>query len=135
MREADALGRIGDDAFLAILPHTDEAGAVTFAEAFRARLLDHPIEMDAEPVLLGVSIGIALVRPGMDLDHDDLFNAAVEALASAKAAGGNRIAFDRMHGLARLDERRREAVGDPDERAGSVGAGADDQARAGAADQ
>ena len=32
--------------------------------------------------------------------------AAEEALASARAAGGNRIAFDRLHGLARLDGER-----------------------------
>jgi len=45
-----------------------------------------------------------LMRPGMTLTGDQLLAAAEEALASARAAGGNRIAFDRLHGLARIDE-------------------------------
>ena len=56
---------------------------------------------------VSLSIGIALMRPGMTLSGEELLAAAEEALASAKAAGGNRIAFDRLHGLARLDERAR----------------------------
>jgi hypothetical protein len=55
-------------------------------------------------VTVSLSIGIALMRPGMTLTGDELLAAAEEALASARAAGGNRIAFDRLHGLARLDE-------------------------------
>jgi len=39
----------------------------------------------------------------MALTGDELLASAEEALASARAAGGNRIAFDRLHGLARLD--------------------------------
>jgi hypothetical protein len=42
----------------------------------------------------------------MELTPDELLAAADEALASARAAGGNRIAFDRMHGLMRIDERQ-----------------------------
>ena len=42
----------------------------------------------------------------MEFSPDELLAAADEALASARAAGGNRIAFDRMHGLMRIDERR-----------------------------
>ena len=34
-----------------------------------------------------------------------------EALTSARAAGGNRIAFDRLHGLARLEERPQAGPG------------------------
>ena len=38
VREADALGRSGSDGFLATLPHTDGAGAATFADALRIRV-------------------------------------------------------------------------------------------------
>lgn len=106
VREADALGRIGADAFLAVLPHTDERGAVGFADAVRQRLADRPILTDAGEMPVTVSIGIALMRPGTTLSEDGLLASAEEALASARAAGGNRIAFDRDHGLARLDEHR-----------------------------
>ena len=53
-----------------------------------------------------LSVGIALMRPGAGVSDDELLAAAEEALASARAAGGNVIAFDRAHGLARLDEHR-----------------------------
>lgn len=108
IREADALGRVGGDSFLAILPHTDEGGAATFAQALLDRLVERPFATDRGEMTVSLSIGIALMRPGMTLSGEELLAAAEEALASAKAAGGNRIAFDRLHGLARLDERRRE---------------------------
>lgn len=104
MREADAVGRIGADAFLAILPHTDEEGAATFARAVLDRVLERQVMTDRGEITVSLSIGIALMRPGMTLSGDELLAAAEEALASARAAGGNRIAFDRLHGLARLDE-------------------------------
>lgn len=106
MRAADALGRLGNDSFLAILPHTDERGAAGFANALLRRITDRPIATDAGEVRLAVSIGVALMRPGMELSDEQLLVAADEAWGSARAAGGNRIAFDRLHGLARLDERR-----------------------------
>jgi diguanylate cyclase (GGDEF)-like protein len=106
MREADALGRIGPDAFLAILPHTDERGATALAEALRSRVIDRPLVAAHGELTVSISIGIAIMRPGMSFTDEELLGAAEEALASARAAGGNRIAFDRLHGLARLDERR-----------------------------
>jgi hypothetical protein len=42
----------------------------------------------------------------MDISDEAVLAAADEALASARAAGGNRIAFDRRHGLVRLEEPR-----------------------------
>jgi len=104
MREADGVGRVGADAFLAILPHTDEVGAATFARAVLDRVLERSIMTERGEVSVSLSIGIALMRPGMDLSGDQLLAAAEEALASARAAGGNRVAFDRLHGLARIDE-------------------------------
>lgn len=112
IREADALGRVGGDSFLAILPHTDEGGAATFAQALLDRLVERSFSTDRGELTVRLSIGIALMRPGMTLSGEELLAAAEEALASAKAAGGNRIAFDRLHGLARLDERRREVPPD-----------------------
>ncbi|HEX6473492.1 MAG TPA: GGDEF domain-containing protein [Candidatus Limnocylindria bacterium] len=106
MRTADALGRVGGDSFLAILPHTDERGAAVFADAMRTRLVARPVMTSAGELTVAISIGVAFMRPGMALGLDELLAAADEALASARAAGGNRIALDRMHGLMRIDERR-----------------------------
>jgi diguanylate cyclase (GGDEF)-like protein len=106
MRGADALGRIGGDSFLAVLPHTDERGAAVFADALRRRLVTRPIATDAGEIVISVSIGVAFMRPALPPDPEHLLAAAAEPLASPRAAGGNRIAFDRLHGLVRLEHRR-----------------------------
>ena len=105
VREADALGRSGSDGFLATLPHTDGAGAATFADALRIRVGLRPIRIGDSELKVTVSIGVATMRPGEDLDLDGLLARVQEALDSAQSAGGNRIALDRFHGLARLDYR------------------------------
>lgn len=102
VREADALGRAGSDGFLAVLPHTDEAGAATFAGALRHRLAQRPVPVDDELVPLTVSIGVAIMRPGEELDLDGMLTRVGEALDSARRAGGDRIALDRGHGFIRL---------------------------------
>jgi diguanylate cyclase (GGDEF)-like protein len=109
MRAADALGRVGGDSFMTILPHTDERGAAVFADALRRRLITRPVATDAGELTISVSIGVTFMRPGMELSADELLGAADEALDSAKAAGGNRIGFDRRHGLVRLEERHSSA--------------------------
>lgn len=105
MREADALGRLGGDAFAVILPHTDERGAAVFADAVLRRMVGRPIATPGGPLTVTLSIGLALMRAGMELDDEGLLASAEEALASARRGGGNRIAFDRLHGLARLEDR------------------------------
>lgn len=104
VREADALGRAGSDGFIAVLPHTDEAGAATFADALRHRLSLRPISVGDESVSVSVSIGVATMRPAEDLDLDGVLARVQEALDSARTAGGDRIALDRLHGLARLED-------------------------------
>jgi diguanylate cyclase (GGDEF)-like protein len=106
MREADDIGRVSSDSFLALLPHTDERGATTFANALRERLIERPVDTRIGPLFVTVSIGITVLRAGSDVHDDELLGRAEEAVASARAAGGNRIAFDRAHGLARLEDRR-----------------------------
>jgi diguanylate cyclase (GGDEF)-like protein len=105
VREADALGRAGSDGFLATLPHTDDAGAATFADALRVRLGLRPVRVGDAELKVTVSIGVATMRPGEDLDVDGVLARVQEALDSARGAGGNRIALDRMHGFARLEDR------------------------------
>ncbi|HET9417147.1 MAG TPA: sensor domain-containing diguanylate cyclase [Candidatus Limnocylindria bacterium] len=105
VRQADELGRVGSDSFLAVLPHTEESGAATFADALQHRLGLRPITVSDRQITPTASVGVAVIRPGDELDVDALLARADEALASAKRAGGNRIALDRLHGLARLEDR------------------------------
>ncbi len=119
VREADALGRLGSDSFLAVLPHTDASGAATFADALQHRLGLRSVAIGDVEEAVTVSVGVAVMRPGEDLDLDGLLGRAAEALASAQGAGGDRIALDRLHGLARLEEHRRRDIapdgGEPEE--------------------
>ncbi|HEV7200035.1 MAG TPA: GGDEF domain-containing protein [Candidatus Limnocylindria bacterium] len=112
VREADALGRMAGDSFLAVLPHTDEQGATVFAEAIRDRATQRPISTGRGEVTVTISIGVTTMRSRQELSADTLLARADEAVASARAGGGNVIAYDRLHGLARLDERRRETPTD-----------------------
>lgn len=104
IREADALGRVGADAFAAILPHTDEAGAAAFARAVLDRLAERRFAAERGELAVSASVGIALLRPGIPMSDEELLAAAEDALASARAAGGDRIAFDRDHSLPRIDQ-------------------------------
>jgi diguanylate cyclase (GGDEF)-like protein len=120
VRAADALGRVGSDSFLAILPHADERGAAIFADALLRRLAARPITTRSGELRPSFSVGVAFMTHGMELTDEELLAAADEALASARAAGGNRIAFDRRHGLVRLEERRRSASANADEGSAST---------------
>jgi diguanylate cyclase (GGDEF)-like protein len=115
IRAADALGRVGGDSFLAILPHTDEGGATTFARAVIDRMMERPFATERGDLTVRVSIGIALMAPGMTIAGEDLLAAAEEALQAAKVLGGNRIAFDRVLGVASLDAHERDRETRPGE--------------------
>lgn len=119
-RQADALGRVGGDELLAILPHTDAAGAATFADALRHRLAMRSVEAGDVHLPVTVSIGISGMRSGEDLELDGLLARGQEALDSARAAGGNRIGLDRLHGLARLEDPHESDAPDPPGDAGAV---------------
>jgi diguanylate cyclase (GGDEF)-like protein len=112
VRASDAIGRSGSDGLLAILPHTDEGGAATFADALRRRIGQRPIPLDGVEVGVTLSVGVAVMRGGDDLDADALLARAGEALDSARVAGGDRIALDRLHGLARLEAKEPPATDD-----------------------
>jgi diguanylate cyclase (GGDEF)-like protein len=116
IREADAIGRVAGDAFLAVLPHTDEKGATVFAEVIRERATQRPVSTGRGEVVVTVSIGVTTMRSRQELTADTLLARADEAVASARAGGGNIIAFDRLHGLARLEDRRPRASDDEAQR-------------------
>jgi diguanylate cyclase (GGDEF)-like protein len=112
VREADELGRTGSDTFLAILPHTEESGASTFADAIQHRLGLRPITVGDVEMRVTVSVGVAVMRAGEELDVDGLLARAQEALGTAQRAGGDHITLDRLAGPVRLEDHR--AAGRPD---------------------
>lgn len=101
-READALGRLSGDSFLAVLPHTDERGVMTLGETLCRRIAGHPLVDGGRPLLVTVSGGAAVMSPGSSENGEALIGRAELALATAQRQGGDQVAFD---GLRRLPSR------------------------------
>lgn len=88
VRRTDFLARFGGEEFLAILPGTDQAGAMMMAEKLRAQ-----IEASSLAPVGGVtlSIGLALAETGDD-NRETAVRRADDALYRAKGAGRNQVA-------------------------------------------
>jgi diguanylate cyclase (GGDEF)-like protein len=96
VRDVDYIARYGGDEFVALLPSTDQAGAIAFAERVRDALtkrLTFTAERTAVPVYM--SFGIA-VFPEHGLGVDELLAYADANLYSAKQLGGDAIAGERL---------------------------------------
>jgi two-component system cell cycle response regulator len=88
MRGGDELARWGGDEFVALLPDTDEAGALRAAERLRAAVRTTPIEFAG--IVLDVTVSVGWAHWSGDTP-DDLLARADKALYVAKDAGRNGI--------------------------------------------
>ena len=89
-RSTDAVGRIGGEEFLVLLPDVDAAEALRSAERLRVLVEERELRARGEPLTVTVSVGIALARPG-DPRAEAMIARADEALYRAKAEGRNRV--------------------------------------------
>lgn len=87
VRKVDVPCRYGGEEFLAILPGTNQAGAIIVAERLR-----HSIEqLTVDGLRVTISIGVATI-PALDAHRPDLLiEAADQALYRAKHAGRNQV--------------------------------------------
>lgn len=89
-RPSDLIGRMADDHFVLLLPHTPVSGAQTLA----ARLIESAavleFEVAGERPRLSVSVGVSALVPDL-LFHDVLLETADAALQEAVAQGGGRM--------------------------------------------
>ncbi|NGM34602.1 diguanylate cyclase [Methylobacterium sp. DB0501] len=86
LRGPDAIGRVGGDEFLVLLPGTDLDRAGAIAARLREALRRTPLTLDDGTVLtLSMSCGAASYRDGMGFE--DFVHAADTALYRAKRAG------------------------------------------------
>jgi diguanylate cyclase (GGDEF)-like protein/PAS domain S-box-containing protein len=87
-RGTDICGRLGGEEFAVILPDTDRETALHVAERLRAAVARTPFAVgDALTLSVTVSIGVAMLSPGDDLDK--LLARTDEALYAAKNGGRN----------------------------------------------
>ena len=89
-RAEDALGRIGGEEFLVILPHHEREKSITAAERLRLAVQGAQPHQDVPLPAATVSGGVA-IYPEDGEDWDRLFMAADRRLYKAKNAGRNRV--------------------------------------------
>ncbi len=87
LRAGDALARLGGDEFGVLLHEVDRTAAVHLAERVRS-VLEEPVMLDDQPVVMSASIGIA-VFPQDGITYDDLLRHADIAMYDAKERGRN----------------------------------------------
>ena len=90
LRRVDLLGRLGGEEFGILLPGTDSAGAVLFAERLRNYVADTPAQSGNGAVSITISIGIAMFT-ATDASPDSIMARADVALYQAKEYGRNRV--------------------------------------------
>jgi len=92
-RPSDTIARYSSEKFVAILPNTDEEGALKLATNISQELeqLDLHHEYTPDSQRITVSQGIATVLPSPSLQPKMLFEAADNALREAKQTGRNNI--------------------------------------------
>ena len=90
-RDTDAVGRIGGDEFLILLPDTGWQGALTFAERLRRRVDDFTFGPPGSPMTITISVGVALARGTDPISPEELLKEADRSLYKAKQQGRNRV--------------------------------------------
>lgn len=80
------LGRLGGEEFLMIMPQAASQTAVRFTQKLRANLLDVPLFMGKERLLLSFSAGVVSVT-NSEIETSTLLTLADNALYDAKRAG------------------------------------------------
>ncbi|WP_337996058.1 diguanylate cyclase [Oleispirillum naphthae] len=95
MRHVDTIARYGGEEFAAILPETDESGAVAVVTRMRNAVKALNIAHPASPTELHVtiSLGVASMLPDPNLSPLRLIEMADDAMYRAKALGRDRHAL------------------------------------------
>jgi two-component system chemotaxis family response regulator WspR len=91
LRRSDRLCRADAHTFCAVLPQTDESGALRAAEQIRQWMENIAFTVDSQDVTTTVSIGVASLRPEHQGGAEMLITQATQAMVEAKRAGQNRV--------------------------------------------
>jgi diguanylate cyclase (GGDEF)-like protein len=105
VRETDSVARLGGDEFAIVQSSFDQPRESTALARRLVEVLGEPYEIDGYEVVIGASIGIAII-PGDGLDPDELLKNADLALYRAKGEGRGRYRFFEPEMDARMQARR-----------------------------
>ncbi len=93
LRSYDAVGRLGGEEFLLLLPGCEQAEALEIAERARLAVGSEPIKCPSGLISTSMSLGVACRRPRDTTEAVSLVEAADLALYRAKAGGRNRVSL------------------------------------------
>jgi len=91
VRNNDVVYQYGNKEFGIVLSNTGINGARVLAERIRKRIAAHTFEKNYIELELTVSIGVASYAPRTDKSYFALIKKALDALASARDQGGNKV--------------------------------------------
>jgi diguanylate cyclase (GGDEF)-like protein len=109
VRVSDIAARFGGEEFVVLLPGTEIESGTLLAERIRKAVSATPIDIGGgNNITITVSIGVASVAPGQDVDDlktsgESLLARADVALYSAKSAGRDQVAAEHAGNLPNLD--------------------------------
>jgi diguanylate cyclase (GGDEF)-like protein len=111
VRSTDLVARYGGEEFVVMMPETELADALTFAEKIRGLAETNPMETQSGPLPITVSIGVASIPQTKIRSTQELIVAADKALYRAKRNGRNRVEAERRReGLSRTTHVRDRAT-------------------------
>ena len=110
VRSTDLVARYGGEEFAIMMPETELQDAVTFAEQIRTMVESTPIETQAGPLTITISIGVASVPLTRIRTAKDLIVAADKTLYRAKKNGRNQVQAEKRRDPARATQQREAAV-------------------------
>jgi diguanylate cyclase (GGDEF)-like protein len=91
IRKEELLARYGGEEFVVVLPEAGHQGAMDFAEQLRRLVERDPFVFEGETIPLTISVGVATLESGDQLDALQFIKLADENLYRAKRAGRNRV--------------------------------------------
>lgn len=97
MRAVDRVARFGGEEFVVLLGESGAEGACQLAQRIRQEIQERYVSRDGQAIRITVSIGVT-VALATDRDIEDVIARADHGLYQAKAAGRDRVVFERASG-------------------------------------
>jgi diguanylate cyclase (GGDEF)-like protein len=93
IRPYDAVGRLGGEEFLVVLPGCDQTNTISHAERLRLAINRLAVSTPVGPLHFTASFGVTVIGPEARVDAQTAIEAADCAMYAAKHAGRDRVEF------------------------------------------